>query len=541
MRKFILTISLLGGLAPSAWCVPQVLNFQGRLLESGALVNGSRAMTFKIFDAAGGGNQLFVESRSVNVSTGVFNVLVGDATTGGVPLSVFDGGDRYIEVQVGTQTLPRQRVVSVGYSFRSDSASFATKAGSLLEATTTQPVIINVTQVNVTTISVTSLAASSATVSGSLRIGNHTIILGETPATGGVPNTIAFETGDAFIKTQDPSAGNLNLEAGANKNILLNGGGNVGVGVPSPETKMHVDGIVTSGRASITSGGLKLYNSASALATTIQAGNATTAVTYKLPPTDGVSGQALVTDGNGNLTWRTITIVNPPVISFLNPNNGPVGGGTVVTVSGNNFQNGVILKIDGIAATNVTYNNSAQFTATTPAGSAGAKDVTATNPDGQIATLPSGFTYTVVAPGCVGLIRQVFTPDSMVGCGSYPFIIPPEDGSGSITPYTYTQAEPLCNVAQGWHLCTLAEYNARRNGVIPNAQRWLAYPGSFSVYNTGFSPPSCNDQSTLRPVSRTTGGLHTCYVGLGCTGTGVSECSSRTPNSTDVYGATCCR
>lgn len=541
MRKFILTISLLGGLAPSAWCVPQVLNFQGRLLESGALVNGNRAMTFKIFDAISGGNQLFAESRSVNVSTGVFSVLVGDATTGGIPLSVFDGGDRYIEVQVGAQTLPRQRVVSVGYSFRSDSASFATKAGSLLEATTTQPVIINVTQVNVTTISVTNLTASSATVSGSLRIGNRTIILGENPATGGAPNTIAFETGDAFIKTQDPSAGNLNLEAGANKDILLSGGGKVGVGTASPETKMHVDGVVTSGRASATTGGLKLYNSASSLATTIQAGNATTAVTYKLPPTDGVSGQALVTDGNGNLTWQTITVVNPPVISFLNPNNGPVGGGTVVTVSGNNFQNGVILKIDGVAATNVTYNNSSQFTATTPAGSAGAKDVIATNPDGQSSTLPSAFTYTVVAPGCIGLTRQVFTPDSMVGCGSFPYIIPPEDGSGSLTTYTYTQAEPLCNVAEGWRLCTLPEYDTRRNGVIPNAPRWLAYPGSFSVLNTGFSPPSCNDQSAQRPVSRTTGGTNTCYVGLGCTGTGVAECTSRQPNATDVYGATCCR
>lgn len=530
MRKFILTISLLGGLAPSAWCVPQVLNFQGRLLESGALVNGSRAMTFKIFDAASGGNQLFAESRSVNVSTGVFNVLIGDATTGGIPLTVFDGGDRYIEVQVGAQTLPRQRVVSVGYSFRSDSASFATKAGSLLEATTAQPVIINVTQVNVTTISVTSLAASSATVSGSLRIGNHTIILGENPATGGVPNTIAFETGDAFIKTQDPSAGNLTLEAGANKDIFLSGGGKVGVGATAPETKMHVDGVLTSGRASATTGGLKLYNSASSLATTIQAGNATTAVTYKLPPTDGVSGQALVTDGNGNLSWRTITVVPAPVISGINPNNGPTSGGMGVTVSGNNFQNGVSLKIDGIAATNVVYVNSFQFTATTPAGTAGAKDVMVTNPDGQSGTLTAGFSYYAPSPGCSsGSESQVFTVGSMVGCGVVPNWV------------TYANAAALCNQAQGWRLCTIPEYGARRNGVTPQNKRWLADPDIWSSFQTWTGTPTCWDESHMVPISLAVGSGYKCHLGLGCTGAGVDECYGRTPNSQDVYGAMCCK
>ncbi|MBI2787226.1 MAG: IPT/TIG domain-containing protein [Elusimicrobia bacterium] len=392
MRKFILTISLLGGLAPSAWCVPQVLNFQGRLLESGALVNGSRVMTFKIFDAASGGNQLFAESRSVNVSTGAFNVLVGDATTGGIPLFVFDGGDRYIEVQVGAQTLPRQRVVSVGYSFRSDSASYATKAGSLLEATTAQPVVLNVTQVNVTTIAVTGLIASGATVTGSLKVGNHTIILGENPATGGVPNTIAFETGDAFIKTQDPSAGNLNLEAGANKNILLSGGGNVGVGAASPETKMHVDGVVTSGQASATTGGLKLYNSASPNATILQAGNATSAVTYKLPPADGLAGQVLTTDGAGNLQW---TYVTPPVptLTTVSPSNGFGVGGTAITLGGAGFKSGATVAVGGNLATDVIFVNSTQILAKTPPGVAGPQNVTVTNPDANFTTLIGGFTY----------------------------------------------------------------------------------------------------------------------------------------------------
>lgn len=443
MRKLILTISLLGGLVPSAWCVPQVLNFQGRLLESGALVNGSRAMTFKILDAASGGNQLFAESRSVNVSTGVFNVLVGDATTGGIPLSVFDGGDRYIEVQVGAQTLPRQRVVSVGYSFRSDSASFATQAGSLLTATTAQPVVINVTQVNVTTITVTSIVASSATVTGSLRVGNRTIILGENPATGGVPNTIAFENGDAFIKTQNPSAGDLTLEAGVNKNILLSGGGNVGVGVVSPETKMHVDGVVTAGRASAATGGLKLYNSASSLATTIQAGNATTAVTYKLPPTDGLPSQVLSTDGNGNLVWRSVPSAPPPTLATVSPNSGTHLGGTAIGLTGTGFQFGVTVTIGGNPATGVTFNNGTQLSATTPvSGSAGPKDVRVINPDGQSVTLAGGFSYVI-----------------QTGGASAPFIgMTPSPFSGNLGGFAGGDA--LCRGAFGGptdHWCTPAE------------------------------------------------------------------------------------
>ena len=40
--------------------------------------------------------------------------------------------------------------------------------------------------------------------------------------------------------------------------------------------------------------------------TTIDAGTPTEAVVYTLPAADGTSGQAWITDGIGNLTWRTI-------------------------------------------------------------------------------------------------------------------------------------------------------------------------------------------------------------------------------------------
>ncbi len=410
MRKLILTISLLAGFAPSAWCVPQVLNFQGRLLEFGALSNGSRTMIFRIFDAAGGGNLLFTESRSVNVSTGVFNVLVGDVTTGGIPLSVFDGGDRYIEVQVGVQTLPRQRVVSGGYSFRSQSAAFAAEAstaafaqraavadsisGGMVVSVTT----ITATTIHVTTITVTNIVATSGTVSGFLKVGKNTIILGESPQTGGVPNTIAFTGGNALIKTQAPSEGSLTLEAGGAQHIVLNPGGNVGIGTVSPGAKLDVAaGGIASGQANSITGGLALYNAVSPHATVLQAGNATSAVTYKLPPTDGQLGQVLTTDGAGNLQW---TYVVPPVptLTTIAPSSGSTAGGAPITLGGTGFKSGATVAVGGNLATDVVFVNTTQIAAKSPPGVAGPQNVKVTNPDSNFTTLIGAFTY-VPPPG----------------------------------------------------------------------------------------------------------------------------------------------
>ena len=139
-------------------------------------------MTFNIYDALAGGGLLFSEayagSKAIAVSSGNFNALVGSLTPGGIPLVVFDGADRFIEVQVGTQTLPRQRIVSVGYAFRSERASFsdqastaafaqrAASAASVDAATIVNVTTITATTINVTTITVTNIVAASGTISG---------------------------------------------------------------------------------------------------------------------------------------------------------------------------------------------------------------------------------------------------------------------------------------------------------------------------------------------------------------------------------------
>lgn len=80
-------------------------------------------------------------------------------------------------------------------------------------------------------------------------------------------------------------------------------------GVPSISTAPVVSDVIQSGIISANTGGLALANSSSSHLTTIQAGNATAAVTYTLPTSDASStGEALTSNGSGTLSWDTIGI-----------------------------------------------------------------------------------------------------------------------------------------------------------------------------------------------------------------------------------------
>ncbi len=83
-----------------------------------------------------------------------------------------------------------------------------------------------------------------------------------------------------------------------------------------------------------------------------------------------------------------------PSVASVSPASGPTAGGTVITVTGANFMSGAVVRINGALATGISLLGSTQLRATTPAGSAGARSVQVTNPDGRSATLSNAFTYT---------------------------------------------------------------------------------------------------------------------------------------------------
>ncbi len=82
-----------------------------------------------------------------------------------------------------------------------------------------------------------------------------------------------------------------------------------------------------------------------------------------------------------------------PTLDGVVPATGPTTGGTELTLSGTGFAEGAIVRLDGVAATNVVVASSSSISATAPAHAVGSVDVEVENPDGQLATLAGAFTY----------------------------------------------------------------------------------------------------------------------------------------------------
>jgi Concanavalin A-like lectin/glucanases superfamily/IPT/TIG domain len=101
-----------------------------------------------------------------------------------------------------------------------------------------------------------------------------------------------------------------------------------------------------------------------------------------------------------------------PNIAGVTPATVPQAGG-VLTITGNSFQPGATVHVDGAPATNVTVNGPTSITATAPPGSLGPADVTVTNPDTLSDTLPGGVTY-VVTPVVSSIAPVVAPPGATV-------------------------------------------------------------------------------------------------------------------------------
>ena len=83
-----------------------------------------------------------------------------------------------------------------------------------------------------------------------------------------------------------------------------------------------------------------------------------------------------------------------PTVSAVNPNAGPLAGGTSVTITGTNFTGATAVSFGGTAAASFAVVNATSITATSPAHAAGAVDVRVTTPNGTSATSASDmFTY----------------------------------------------------------------------------------------------------------------------------------------------------
>lgn len=108
--------------------IPHLINYQGMLTDAGGTpLNGYYILIFRIYDDAGGGTLLWIDSLYVQVNQGLFNVILG---SGMEALNLAFDKSYWLEVVVNNEVMPRIRLTSAGYAYRTSIADSAVVAGS---------------------------------------------------------------------------------------------------------------------------------------------------------------------------------------------------------------------------------------------------------------------------------------------------------------------------------------------------------------------------------------------------------------------------
>src|SRR5262245_51789008 len=103
---------------------PSQLQFQVRLSNaSGAPITTLTLLQVKVYDVPVGGAPLWTESHLVTPLDGVATLPLGSITS--IPAALFDGGARYLAIQVtgDAEMSPRRPILSVPYASRAASAA----------------------------------------------------------------------------------------------------------------------------------------------------------------------------------------------------------------------------------------------------------------------------------------------------------------------------------------------------------------------------------------------------------------------------------
>lgn len=82
-----------------------------------------------------------------------------------------------------------------------------------------------------------------------------------------------------------------------------------------------------------------------------------------------------------------------PSITFIEPDRGPISGGTTVSIRGKSFKNGAKVFFGTKEATNIQFLSTTELGAVTPPNNKGSVDVRVVNPDNKEAVFKNGFTY----------------------------------------------------------------------------------------------------------------------------------------------------
>lgn len=129
LKPFLSAAALL--LFIQGYAQPTVITWQGKLLDNGnnAITQNNVSMNFAIFDASSGGNLIWptsgVVTKTVDVDQGLYSVRLGTGVGDDIAFTaaMFNGKTPWLEVKVGTETLPRSEISNVPFALISNQLS----------------------------------------------------------------------------------------------------------------------------------------------------------------------------------------------------------------------------------------------------------------------------------------------------------------------------------------------------------------------------------------------------------------------------------
>lgn len=241
-KRFLLGTLIAMAMSVTAWAAaPDLITYQGRLLQSGSLVNGNRSVEIRLCDAVIAGNCYLTGAQGVAVSNGIFRTTF---TAASVPSPGFESGTWFIEVVVdGNVMSPREQLGSMPYALVATSVA----------ASGIRPGVMG-TGVHFAG----SVGIGTTAPDTSFRI--HAVQnVGKTSA--GFNDVAVFTSNDAvsplglaisFLGSATPSDRASRIESSEvgliSRNLLLQtNAGNVGIGMTNPGAKLQVAGTTILG------------------------------------------------------------------------------------------------------------------------------------------------------------------------------------------------------------------------------------------------------------------------------------------------------
>lgn len=198
--------------------VPQQISYQGKLMENGQPVTGTRTFIFTI--------DTWTETHTdIPIEDGLYSVQLGSINP--IPFEIFtDNATATLQISVdGTLLEPTTDILSVPYAFKAGNAHSADQLGEV--------VYLDNNNVGIGT---TTPQAALDMNSGGIRLGGETRYAW--------PHQGADNLGDHTATQNIKLNGHWLSSDGNNEGVYVNNYGNVGVGTNNPRERLEVNGAI---------------------------------------------------------------------------------------------------------------------------------------------------------------------------------------------------------------------------------------------------------------------------------------------------------